>query len=64
MSSYLDHATVENNGAFYEREVTHSWGEYTRDRLTWLYGPGRRNSPEALADVAAWNRLGSGRAAA
>ncbi len=57
MSSYKDHhmGPVRGNDAW---TVTHSWDYFTRDRLEWLYGPGRAQTPEAKADLESWNNLG------
>lgn len=55
-SSYIDHHSGEG--------VSHSWAAFTAERLAWLYGEGRAQTPAAVADLAAWDRLGTGRAAA
>lgn len=36
----------------------HDWSAFTRARLEWLYGPGRAQTPQAIADVERWNALG------
>lgn len=56
--TYIDSAPL--TGALHggEDDAGHSWADFTRARMDWLYGAGRAASPQAQADVAAWNRLG------
>lgn len=57
MSSYIDH---RNEG----RTITHSWDDYTHQRLAWLYGPERaleilaKRDERTNADLARWSALG------
>lgn len=68
MSSYIDHYRVPEAGEFgFPLEL--SWSEYTRDRLTWLYGETeglrrfRMTDPKAAADLGSWLALGERSAA-
>ncbi len=57
-SSYIDHRPHPGTEGVDPREVIFSWDHFTRRRLDWLYGPGRASTPEAKADLEAWNALG------
>lgn len=57
MSSYLTHHRPPRDGEF-GWQISHSWSEFTQARLDWLYGPGRSETPESKADIAAWRQLG------
>lgn len=65
MSSYIDHhvGPVPNR---ISSDVTHSWSRFTEARMRWLYGDAHTIERRAaqVVDLAAWERLGSGRAAA
>lgn len=65
MSSYIDHYRLPQAG---EKgwAIDVSWREVANARLRWLYGDEHVITRRAAtqADIAAWNRLGSGRAAA
>lgn len=54
MSSYID--TKPGHGA--QPIDVHSWADFTAQRLAWLYGEGRSETPEARADTARWQNLG------
>lgn len=68
MSSYRDHYRPPVEGEF-PWQVSHSWAEHTRRALEWRYGYARAaaivagRDPATQADVDAWNRLGTRRAA-
>jgi len=75
MSSYIDHFeavvakvdTVDGGTACRtEGRLVHSWAAFTDARLAWLYGPDHaaERALDTALDLAAWNRLGAGRAAA
>jgi hypothetical protein len=57
MSTHINH---RSGGG----EIVHDWGEFTRDRLCWLYGEELGHAkadgvePRTRADLAAWRRLG------
>jgi hypothetical protein len=60
MSSYIDHHACSDRG-FKPGAVTHSWADFTRLRLMWLYDdPLRAASIDAgtISDKAAWRNLG------
>ena len=74
MSSYIDHyegrieAVPAPGGGVAHRTtavLTHSWSAFTGARLAWLYGPDHaaERAARTAADIEAWNRLGSRRAA-
>lgn len=60
--TYLDHhAAVEGREGVDARAITHSWVEFTRARLAWLYGEARAGAiiagedPATNADLASWS---------
>lgn len=55
--SYRDHYEPPRPGD-YRKTVVHSWREFTTKRLEWLYGPGRENTTQSIADRASWRNLG------
>jgi len=59
VSSYINHRHMVPlaKGGCCEYE-SHSWEDFTAARLEWLYGEGREKTPQARADLAAWNALG------
>lgn len=61
MSSYIDSDARPGYGR--PDDEPHSWVEFTRRRLDWLYA-GQDRTALAATDLAAWNRLGAGRDAA
>lgn len=63
--TYIDHHAGPERDVV-SATVTHSWRAFTDARLRWLYGDGHSVERRAAttADIAAWNRLGKGRAAA
>lgn len=67
MSSYIDHHPEPRyiRGKAPDLRVSHSWGQFTEDRLVWLYGTRHRieRAAQTSADVAAWNALGRKEAA-
>jgi hypothetical protein len=67
MSSYLDHHAGPGVPFNKSQDITHSWLDFTYDRLAWLYGDERAVNnylPSANADLRAWLALGKkGRAA-
>lgn len=60
MSSYIDSGT-QRARALYNApdEPGQTWSAFTEARLNWRYGPGRANTPQARADLAAWKALGT-----
>lgn len=68
MTTYLDHRPEPRyvRGKSPDFHVEHSWAQFTSDRLAWLYGERHTIERRAAttADIAAWGRLGAGRAAA
>ncbi|MFN3582921.1 hypothetical protein [Phenylobacterium sp.] len=74
MSSYIDHyegriETVPIPGGAVAHRTTgvliHSWDAFTDARLAWLYGPAHdvERAAASIADLEAWNRLGTRRVA-
>lgn len=65
MSSYIDHLSGGSTMVEDQRpgQVIHSWRDFTRRRLEWLYGPNHASErgAQTSADVAAWQALGSRR---
>lgn len=63
MSSYHDHKDALPGRVGFT--VTHSWAEFTENRLAWLYGPNhaKERAARTQADIASWRRLGTRTAA-
>jgi hypothetical protein len=63
--TYLDHYDNAGLPGHRPNEVTLSWADFTRRRLRWLYGEDYLIERRAMtqADIAAWNAIGSRRAA-
>jgi hypothetical protein len=63
--TYIDHteSRIVTPGAGRVSVVVHSWDAFTSARLEWLYGECRRQTPQAQADLASWNKLGRREAA-
>lgn len=60
MSTYIDSGSQPARELYSTpEEPGQSWSAYTTARLNWLYGPGRAETPQARADLAAWNALGN-----
>lgn len=60
MSSYINHYRRASKGEM-GWQVAVSWSRIAEQRLTWLYGPNHAAERRAktLADIDAWNRLGT-----
>ena len=64
MSSYKDHWSWPEPGAAERSQLTHSWADFTFNRLCEAYGVERATSiargqdARTNADIAAWNALG------
>ena len=69
MSTYQDQfATQGAKGVSpptFEVVCVHSWADFTKARLEWLYGPNQaiERLAQTQADIAAWRRLGTRTAA-
>jgi len=65
ISTYIDHYV---SGGVRGRPpiCVHDWQAFTRERLSWLYGPNHATERQAMtqADLARWNALGAPRSAA